>query len=73
MEQVVVDFGNFIKEKRLAKGLTQTDMAKLLNITQVAYGRYELGTRDAGLSMILRIANLLDFDPGEFFDSYRKK
>jgi len=70
MDKVVVDFGNFIKEKRLEKGLSQADVAKLLNISQVAYGRYELGSRDAGLNMILRIADVLDFSPGEFFNNY---
>ena len=70
MEKIVTDFGYFIKEKRIEKGLTQSDMAKILNISQVAYGRYELGTRDPGLNMILKIADALDFAPGEFFDSY---
>lgn len=71
MEKVVIDFGNFIKERRIEKGLTQADMAKILNISQVAYGRYELGNRDPGLNMILKIADALDFAPGDFFDSYR--
>ena len=70
MEQIVKEFGNFIKEKRIAKGLSQAEVAKRLNISQVAYGRYELGIRDAGLSMILNIAEVLDFQPGEFFDRY---
>lgn len=70
MEKIVADFGYFIKEKRIEKGLTQSDMAKILNISQVAYGRYELGTRDPGLNMIFKIADALDFAPGEFFDSY---
>lgn len=70
MDKVVIDFGNFIKAKRLEKGLSQADVARLLNISQVAYGRYELGSRDAGLNMILRIADVLDFEPGEFFDNY---
>lgn len=72
MEPVVKDFGNFIKKKRIDKGLSQTEVADRLNISQVAYGRYELGTRDAGLGMILKIAAVLGFEPGEFFDSYRK-
>ena len=70
MDKVVIDFGNFIKAKRLEKGLSQADVARLLNISQVAYGRYELGSRDAGLNMILRIADVLGFEPGEFFDNY---
>lgn len=71
MDKIVSDFGNFIKERRIEKGLTQAEMAKILNISQVAYGRYELGTRDAGLNMIMKIAEALDFSPGDFFDLYR--
>ena len=73
MDQIVKDFGNFIKEKRIEKNLSQADVAKRLNISQVAYGRYELGTRDAGLNMILRLAAVLDFEPGEFFNRYAGK
>lgn len=71
MDKIVSDFGNFIKERRIEKGLTQAELAKILNISQVAYGRYELGTRDAGLNMIMKIAEALDFSPGDFFDLYR--
>lgn len=70
MEKIVTDFGNYIRERRIEKGLTQADMAKILNISQVAYGRYELGKRDPGLNMILKIADALDFSAGDFFNSY---
>ena len=70
MEKVVAEFGNFIKEKRIAKGYSQAEMAKKLSISQQAYCRYELGTREAGLQMILDIAEILDFKPGEFFNKY---
>ena len=70
MDQIVRDFGDFIKERRIEKGLSQTDVARRLNISQVAYGRYELGTRDAGLNMILKLADVLDFKPGDFFNRY---
>lgn len=70
MDKTVVDFGNFIKEKRIAKGLSQAEVAKLLDISQQAYCRYELGIRDPGLNMIRRIADVLDFQPGDFFNMY---
>ena len=72
MDKVVSDFGNYIKERRVEKGLSQAEVAKRLNISQVAYGRYERGIRDAGLNMILRIAEVLEFSPGDFFDSYQR-
>ena len=73
MEKVVIDFGNFIKEKRIEKGLSQVEVAKILNISQQAYSRYELGTREPGLQMILDLAKILGFHPGDFFDLYRKQ
>lgn len=71
MDKVVTEFGAFMKKKRREKGLTQVEAARLLNISQAAYGRYELGQRDPGLNMIFEIGRVLSFDPGEFFDQYR--
>lgn len=70
MDRVVKEFGEFIKERRMEKDMSQADVAKLLGISQVSYGRYELGIRDPGLPMILKIADVLDFAPGDFFDRY---
>lgn len=71
MDKIVRDFGVFIKEKRLARGLSQRETAKLLGISQAAYCRYETGLRDPGLKMAKEIARVLKFKPGEFFDNYR--
>ena len=38
--------GQILKELRIKKGLTQYDLAKLLDITQQAYQRYEYGTSE---------------------------
>lgn len=53
-------------------GLTQEEVAKMLGISQVAYGRYELGKREPDLKFIFKIAKALDFKPGEFFDNYEE-
>lgn len=71
MDTIVKDFGNYIKERRIELNLSQAEVAKRLNISQVAYGRYELGTRDAGIRLILEIASALDFDPADFFNRYK--
>jgi len=73
MEKVVKDFGAFIKSKRIEKGYSQTEIARRLNISQQAYCRYELGIREPGLQMILDLAKILDFLPGDFFDMYRRQ
>ncbi|MBQ1293875.1 MAG: helix-turn-helix transcriptional regulator [Clostridiales bacterium] len=71
MDKIVRDFGEFIREKRIARGLSQSEMAKLLDISQAAYSRYESGNRDPGLNMVRKISKILKFKPGEFFDNYR--
>lgn len=73
MREVVQEFGIFIKQRRLEQGLTQEDVAKKLGISQVAYGRYELGQRDPGLDLIYQIADVLKFDVAEFFAGYMKE
>lgn len=65
-------YGNYIKEHRTKMGLSQDEVAKKLGISQVAYGRYELGTREPNFSLILKIAEVLQFDPGDFFDNYEE-
>lgn len=70
MDDCSVRYGNFIKDKRTKMGLTQEEVAKRLGISQVAYGRYELGLREPKFSLILKISEVLEFAPGEFFDNY---
>lgn len=71
MDTIVKDFGDFIKQKRIDRGLSQGEAAKLMGISQAAYCRYENGQRDPGLKMVKVIAKTLKFKPGEFFDNYR--
>lgn len=71
MERIVVEYGDFLKEKRLAKGYSQARVAELLGISQQRYSRYELGQREPGLDFIIDVAMVLGFKPGEFFDQHR--
>ena len=70
MSDISKDYGNFIKERRTARGLSQAEVAKKLGISQVAYGRYELGVREPNFDLIIKIACILEFNPSEFFDGY---
>ena len=72
MNKCSKDYGNFIKERRSNLGLSQEEVAKKLGISQVAYGRYELGLREPNFEFIIRISEILDFKPGEFFDNYKE-
>ena len=71
MERIVIEFGDFLKEKRRAKGYSQAQVADLLGINQQRYSRYELGQREPGLDFIIDVSKILGFKPGEFFDNYR--
>jgi transcriptional regulator with XRE-family HTH domain len=71
MERIVIEYGDFLKGKRLAKGYSQAHVAELLGITQQSYSLYELGKREPGLDFIIDVAKVLGFKPGEFFDKHR--
>ncbi|MBQ7499611.1 MAG: helix-turn-helix transcriptional regulator [Clostridia bacterium] len=45
-----------IRDLREDKDLRQKDIADLLNCTQVAYSRYELGTRDIPTDVLIKLA-----------------
>lgn len=65
MSQIV---GNNIKIARKYKGLTQTEMAKLLNMTQQQYSRFENGVFELNYNQIVQICKLLDTTPNELFN-----
>lgn len=46
-----------LKQLRLEKHLTQSDMAKMLDITVSAYGNYELGQREPNLETLIKLAD----------------
>lgn len=45
-----------IRELREDRDLLQKDMAELLNCSQVAYSRYELGSRDIPTDVLITLA-----------------
>ena len=45
-----------IKEIREDKDLTQSDIAKILNVSQVAYSYYELGKRQLPIDLLIKLA-----------------
>lgn len=50
-----------IKERRIAKNLTQNDMAALLGISQPAYQQLESGrTKDMRISTLKRLCTILE-------------
>ena len=47
-----------IKDMREDMDLSQTDVAKVLNCSQVAYSYYENGKRDIPTSVLIKLSNL---------------
>ncbi len=42
------------------KDLSQTELAKLLNMSQTGYSKYEVGTNDIPTSILIKLADLYD-------------
>lgn len=67
---IAKEYGSFIKDKRMARGLSQRETAKLIGISQQGYSRYERGDREPNFTLMMKISDVLIFSPGEFFDRY---
>lgn len=51
-----------IKNLRIANKKTQRQMAKLLNLSQTAYSKYELGTAEPNIQTINELAKIFNCD-----------
>lgn len=51
--------GAAIRSARLAKGITQDDLARMLNVERATISRYEQGTRPVPAEMISRLSTYL--------------
>jgi len=56
------------KMQRLARGLSQTDIAKRLGITFQQIQKYERGVNRVGAGRLQEMANLLGVTPAFFFE-----
>lgn len=54
------EFGNRLRQARLEKNLTTSDLAKQIGLSRVGYGYYELGQRDLPTPTIYRLAEILE-------------
>jgi transcriptional regulator with XRE-family HTH domain len=62
--------GEIIKERRKELGMTQTDLAKKMGVTQAYISALEVGTRDNLTSeTILKLANALNIYGREFLQA----
>ena len=57
-----------IQEKRLEKNFTQEYMADQLSISQTHYSKIERGIKNITLERFIKIGEILEVDPKDFFD-----
>jgi|TARA_B100001964_G_scaffold213540_1_gene250494 transcriptional regulator with XRE-family HTH domain len=62
--------GNMLKMRRLALGLTQTKVAKAINVTFQQIQKYEKGINGVSSTRLLQLSNYLKVPINYFFDSY---
>ena len=64
--------GNKLKLRRLALGLTQTKVAKAINVTFQQIQKYEKGINGVGSVRLLQLSNYLKVPINYFFDNYEE-
>ena len=62
--------GNKLKLRRLALGLTQTKVAKAINVTFQQIQKYEKGTNGLSSIRLLQLSNYLKVPINYFFEDY---
>ena len=50
----------YLKEARLKKGYSQSEVARLLNISRQQYNNYELGKREPDFETILKMTEIFE-------------
>ena len=53
-------FANKLKELREESSLSQLELGKILNVTQAGVAKWEAGTREPGLDMLIIIAQFFN-------------
>lgn len=60
--------GKNLKEARKYKGLTQREVAEIMQMTQQQYSRFENGVFELNYEQILQLCKLYEVTPNELFD-----
>ena len=62
--------GDVLKKRRLALGLTQTKVARAINVTFQQIQKYEKGINGVSSTRLLQLSNYLKVPVSYFFDNY---
>lgn len=60
---------NWLKIARQRKGISQTELAKVLNVHPVSVNRWEHGVRTPSLFMIYKIASVMEMSVSELLNT----
>lgn len=66
-------FKDKLREFREDKGITQVEMAKLLNMTSTGYGAYERGDCEPSLNTLKNICNILNVSADQLLETNTKQ
>lgn len=64
-----VNAGLRLRERRLAKGMTQTQLGEAVGLSFQQVQKYEKGTNRMGASRLQQFASILGCDVSDFFDT----
>ena len=67
-----VKIGDFLRELRKEKGLTQEQLAEQFNISRRSVSRWETGSNMPDVGLLIEIADFFDVDIREIIDGERK-
>jgi transcriptional regulator with XRE-family HTH domain len=67
-DPIDVDVGRRIRVQRLARGMTQTQLATMIGVTFQQVQKYERGTNRVGASRLQSIAHVLGVSVSFFFE-----
>lgn len=68
-----IKIGNFLKELRNEKNLTQEELAEKFNVSRRTVSRWETGYNMPDLSLLVEISDFYDVDLREIFNGERKE
>ncbi len=68
---VDVYVGKQLKQMRILRGLSQTDVAKKLSLSFQQVQKYEIGSNRISASRLFELSNILDVPPSYFFEGYQ--
>ena len=68
--ELLRDFGAFIRRERERREMTQTEVAELVEMHQTYYGKIELGKRVVDLDAAIKICKALNLDLSDFIKAH---